>query len=74
MDRHLYRCLLHTIKKFFYFLAIMVGMVMGGIQSLSRASYSSLITEKSDSTSFFSLMDVIYKTAIVTGTFFFWSR
>ncbi|MBK6365185.1 MAG: MFS transporter [Saprospiraceae bacterium] len=58
-------------KSFFYFLAVMVGMVMGGIQSLSRASFSSLITEKSDTTSFFSLMDVIYKGAIVTGTFLF---
>ena len=60
-----------TTKTFFYFLAIMVGMVMGGIQSLSRASYSSLIPEKKDTTSYFSLMDVIYKLAIVTGTFLF---
>lgn len=60
-----------TSKSFFYFLAILVGMVMGGIQSLSRASYSSIIPEKSDTTSYFSLMDVIYKMAIVTGTFSF---
>jgi MFS transporter, UMF1 family len=60
-----------TSKSFFYFLAILVGMVMGGIQSLSRASYSSIIPEKKDTTSYFSLMDVIYKMAIVTGTFSF---
>lgn len=60
-----------TTKTFFYFLAVMVGMVMGGIQSLSRASYSALIPEKKDTTSYFSLMDVIYKLAIVTGTFLF---
>ncbi|MFZ1704808.1 MAG: MFS transporter [Saprospiraceae bacterium] len=58
-------------KSFFYFLAVMVGMVMGGIQSLSRASYASLIPEKADTTSYFSLMDVIYKSAIVMGTFLF---
>lgn len=60
-----------TTKTFFYVLAVMVGMVMGGIQSLSRASYSSIIPEKKDTTSYFSLMDVIYKLAIVTGTFLF---
>lgn len=56
----------------FYILASLVGMVMGGIQSLSRASYSMLIPEKDhDTTSYFSFYDVIYKTAIVGGTFLF---
>jgi len=59
-------------KNFFYMLASMVGMVMGGIQSVSRASYSMLIPEKShDTTSYFSFYDVVYKLAIVSGTFFF---
>jgi len=59
-------------KNTFYFLAAMVGMVMGGIQSLSRASYSFLIPEKShDTTSYFSFYDVVYKVAIVGGTFLF---
>jgi UMF1 family MFS transporter len=59
-------------KMAFYVLAGLVGMVMGGIQSLSRASYSFLIPEKShDTTSYFSFYDVVYKMAIVGGTFLF---
>ncbi len=59
-------------KLFFYVLASFVGLVMGGIQSLSRASYSMLIPEKDhDTTSYFSFYDVVYKSAIVGGTFSF---
>lgn len=59
-------------KLTFYILAAMVGMVMGGIQSLSRATYSSLLPSKDqDTTSFFSFYDVVYKTAIVGGTLLF---
>mgnify|MGYP001245927190 CR=1 FL=1 len=59
-------------KTTFYILAGMVGMVMGGIQSLSRATYSMLLPEKDhDTTSFFSFYDVVYKSAIVGGTLLF---
>ncbi len=59
-------------KVLFYLLASMVGLVMGGIQSLSRASYSMLLPEKDhDTTSYFSFYDVVYKSAIVGGTFLF---
>ena len=59
-------------KVLFYILASFVGLVMGGIQSLSRASYSMLIPEKDhDTTSYFSFYDVVYKSAIVGGTFLF---
>lgn len=59
-------------KPFFYVLAASVGMVMGGIQSLSRATYAKLVPSKNqDVTSFFSFYDVVYKTAIVSGTFIF---
>ena len=59
-------------KIMFYIIAGFVGLVMGGIQSLSRASYSMLIPEKDhDTTSYFSFYDVIYKSAIVGGTFLF---
>lgn len=59
-------------KTTFYILAAMVGMVMGGIQSLSRATYSKLLPERNhDTTSYFSFYDVLYKTAIVGGTFLF---
>jgi len=61
----------HT-KGVFYIIAISVGMVMGGIQALSRASYSMLLPEKDhDSTSYFSFYDVVYKLSIVGGTLLF---
>ncbi|MCZ2101708.1 MAG: MFS transporter [Chitinophagales bacterium] len=61
-----------TDKVFFYVLAGFVGMVMGGIQSLSRATYAIIIPEKNHSTtSYFSFYDVVYKVSIVSGTFIF---
>ncbi len=59
-------------KMQFYFLAAAVGIVMGGIQSLSRSTYSKLIPAKTeDTTSFFSFYDVLEKSAIILGTFGF---
>lgn len=56
----------------FYMVACAVGMVMGGIQSLSRATYSKLIPENTpDTASFFSFYDVTEKLAIVLGTFIY---
>ncbi|WP_345270194.1 MFS transporter [Nibrella viscosa] len=53
----------------FFALAALVGMVMGGIQSLSRSTYSKLIPEETtDTASFFSFYDVTEKLAIVLGT------
>ncbi|HEX6334242.1 MAG TPA: MFS transporter, partial [Flavisolibacter sp.] len=49
----------------FYALAIAVGLVMGGIQALSRATYSKLMPLTEDTTSFFSFYDVTEKIAIV---------
>ncbi len=56
----------------FYVLAGIVGLVMGGIQSLSRSTYSKLIPQDiTDSASFFSFYDVTEKVAIVGGMFSF---
>ena len=55
----------------FYMLALCVGFVMGGIQSLSRSTYSKLMPETKDTTSFFSFYDVTEKIAIVIGMFSF---
>jgi UMF1 family MFS transporter len=55
----------------FYMLALCVGFVMGGIQSLSRSTYSKLMPETKDTTSFFSFFDVTEKIAIVIGMFSF---
>ena len=55
----------------FYGLAIIVGFVMGGIQSVSRSTYSKLMPETHDTTSYFSFYDVTEKVAIVIGMFSF---
>ncbi|RYD76574.1 MAG: MFS transporter, partial [Sphingobacteriales bacterium] len=51
----------------FYILAVIVGLVMGGIQSLSRSTYSKLMPETKDTASFFSFYDITEKIAIVIG-------
>jgi len=55
----------------FYLIAAAIGFVMGGIQSLSRSTYSKLLPETEDHTSYFSFYDVLEKMGIVIGTFFF---
>jgi MFS transporter, UMF1 family len=55
----------------FYILASLIGLVMGGIQSLSRSTYSKLMPETKDTASFFSFYDVTEKLALVIGLFSF---
>lgn len=55
----------------FYFLAGTVGLVMGGVQALSRSTYSKYLPETTDHASFFSFYDVTEKVGIVLGTFSF---
>jgi len=55
----------------FYALGAGVGFVMGGIQSLSRSTYSKLMPETKDTTSFFSFFDITEKIASVIGIFSF---
>jgi MFS transporter, UMF1 family len=55
----------------FYFTAASVGLVMGGIQALSRSTYSKLLPETKDHASYFSFFDVSEKIGIVIGTFSF---
>jgi UMF1 family MFS transporter len=55
----------------FYILAVAVGLVMGGIQSLSRSTYSKLMPETKDTASYFSYFDFTEKLAIVIGMFLF---
>jgi UMF1 family MFS transporter len=55
----------------FYGLAIAVGLVMGGIQALSRSTYAKLMPETKDTASFFSYYDFTEKIAIVIGIFSF---
>ncbi|MBS1733720.1 MAG: MFS transporter [Bacteroidetes bacterium] len=60
-----------TSETTFYTLAALVGLVMGGIQSLSRSTYSKLMPETKDTASFFSFYDITEKIAIVIGLFSF---
>lgn len=61
-----------TTEYQFYVLAALVGMVMGGIQSQARSTFSKLIpTGTTDTASFFSFYDITEKVAIVVGMFGF---
>ncbi|SOC81247.1 MFS transporter, UMF1 family [Salinimicrobium sediminis] len=52
----------------FYVAAGLVGLVMGGIQTLSRSTYSKMLPEGTlDTTSYFSFYDVSEKIGIVIG-------
>lgn len=52
----------------FYIVAFLVGFVMGGIQALSRSTYSKLLPETRDHASFFSFYDVMEKLGMIIGT------
>lgn len=55
----------------FYLLAFCVGMVMGGVQSMSRSTYSKLLPPTKDTASFFSFYDICEKIGLVLGTLTF---
>lgn len=62
---------IHTDYQF-YALAGVIGLIMGGIQSLSRSTYSKFLPQDSpDHTSYFSFYDVTEKVALVFGMFSF---
>ncbi len=51
----------------FYIVAGIVGVVMGGTQSLSRSTYSKMLPDTEDHTIYFSYYDVTEKLCIVCG-------
>ena len=51
----------------FFITAAAVGLVMGGVQSLSRSTYAKLLPQTEDTTSYFSFYDVAEKIGIVIG-------
>jgi len=55
----------------FYLIATLIGLVMGGIQSMSRSTYSKIMPPTKDTASFFSFYDVTEKVAITIGLFSF---
>lgn len=62
--------LVHTPMQF-YVVAFLVGLVMGGIQALSRSTYSKFLPETEDHTSFFSFYDIVEKLGMILGTVLF---
>ncbi|TWP23412.1 MFS transporter [Apibacter muscae] len=60
-----------NIEYYYYIAAAMVGLVMGGIQSLSRSTYSKMLPEedKDITATYFSFYDILEKLAIILGTF-----
>lgn len=55
----------------FYVTAGFVGLVMGGIQSLSRSTYAKFLPDTEDTTSYFSFYDVAEKIGIIIGMFLY---
>jgi len=55
----------------FYALAACVGLVMGGIQALSRSTYSKLLPKTQDVTSYFSFYNICHYAGTVIGTMSF---
>ena len=55
----------HPIE--FYVAAGLVGLVMGGIQALSRSTFSKMVPQTENTTSYFSFYDVSQKVSIVFG-------
>ncbi len=55
----------------FYLLACGVGLVMGGVQALSRSTYSKMLPQTKDHASYFSFFDSTEKIGIVVGTLSF---
>jgi UMF1 family MFS transporter len=61
-----------TTAEQFYVIASVVGLVMGGVQSLSRSTYAKLIPDDTeDVASYFSFYDVVERLSTALGTFFF---
>lgn len=55
----------------FYIAAFFIGLVMGGIQSLSRSTYAKMIPDTGNNAGYFSFYDVCEKTAMMCGLIMF---
>jgi len=58
-----------NVSYYFYSLGGLLGFVLGAVQSLTRSTYSKLLPDTEDHTTYFSFYDVTEKIAIVMGTF-----
>ena len=55
----------------FYALGATVGLVLGGVQALTRSTYSKLLPKTNDNTVYFSFYDIVEKIALILGSFIF---
>ena len=55
----------------FYALGATVGLVLGGVQALTRSTYSKLLPATNDNTVYFSFYDIVEKVALILGSFIF---
>lgn len=55
----------------FYLMAALVGLVMGGLQALSRSTYAKLLPPTEDHATYFSFFDIFEKIALCLGLFIF---
>jgi UMF1 family MFS transporter len=62
---------LPNVATYFYGLGVLLGLVLGAVQSLTRSTYSKLLPNTQDHATYFSFYDVTEKIAIVLGTFVF---
>lgn len=67
----IYTYLIVRLPIHFYIVAVIVGFIMGGIQSLSRSTYSKMLPQTNESTIFFSFFDVLEKLGMIIGTISF---
>ncbi len=56
-----------TTAVHFYIAGVCIGMVMGGIQALSRSTYSKMIPQTGNDAGYFSFYDVSEKVAMMCG-------
>lgn len=55
----------------FYIAGFFIGLVMGGIQSLSRSTFAKMMPETENNAGFFSFYDVCEKVAMMSGLILF---
>lgn len=55
----------------FYVLGALLGLVLGGVQSLTRSTYSKILPKTNENTIYFSFYDIVEKIALILGSFIF---
>lgn len=59
------------VEQEFYLLGAVLGLVLGGVQTLSRSTYSKLLPHTTDNAIYFSFYDIVEKIALILGSFLF---